>query len=103
VAILRPWEGSEVALSSLGPGDCFGEMALIDFCQRSASVRAEEDAHAIEVPAAALHRLYKTDLEQFALIQMNMGREVTRRLRITDQRLFEAAQGRWADPANPPS
>jgi len=29
-------------------------------------------------------------VEQFALFQMNMGREVCRRLRITDTRLFAA-------------
>lgn len=32
-------------------------------------------------------------LEQFALIQMNMGREVCRRLREADSRLFSARMG----------
>jgi hypothetical protein len=31
--------------------------------------------------------------EQFALIQMNIGREVCRRLRATDERLFKATTG----------
>ena len=35
-----------------------------------------------------LHQVYEQDLKQFALIQMNMGREVTRRLREADNRLF---------------
>jgi hypothetical protein len=32
-------------------------------------------------------------LKQFALIQMNMGREVCRRLREADNRLFSARMG----------
>jgi CRP-like cAMP-binding protein len=63
-------------------------MALIDHCPRSASVRAVEDCSAIQISAANLYRLYAQDLKQFALIQMNMGREVCRRLREADNMLF---------------
>ncbi len=80
-------QGSLV-LSRLGPGDCFGEMALIDLAPRSASVQALEDCSAFEIFAANLHQLYERDLEQFALIQMNMARELNRRLRLIDQRLL---------------
>jgi CRP-like cAMP-binding protein len=64
-------------------------MAVMDLSPRSASVRAVEDCTAIRVSAANLYRLYEQDPKQFALIQMNMGREVTRRLREADDRLFE--------------
>ena len=40
--------------------------------------------------AASLHQVYEQDLKQFTLIQMNMGREVSRRLRDTDNQLFRA-------------
>jgi len=90
VAILKTWKGQEFLLRQLGPGDCFGEMALMDLQVRSASVRAVEDCTAIELSAADLHRLFERDAEQFALIQMNMGREVSRRLRATDEMLFRA-------------
>jgi CRP/FNR family transcriptional regulator, cyclic AMP receptor protein len=43
--------------------------------------------------AANLHRVYEQDLKPFALIQMNMGREVCRRLREADNRLFRARMG----------
>ena len=33
------------------------------------------------------------DLEQFTLLQMNMGREISRRLRLVDQLLFRALMG----------
>ena len=75
-------------LRRLAAGDCFGEMALIDLAPRSASVCASQDCVAIEIGAADLLRLYEKDLEQFVLIQMNLGRELSRRLRDADERLF---------------
>jgi CRP/FNR family transcriptional regulator, cyclic AMP receptor protein len=90
VEVLKRWEGREWSLHELAGGDCFGEMALMDFFPRSASVRAVEDCRAIEISTDALHRLYERDVEQFALIQMNIGREVCRRLRATDELLFRA-------------
>jgi CRP/FNR family cyclic AMP-dependent transcriptional regulator len=93
VVISRQWQGHEFELSQLGPGDCFGEMALMDFNPRSASARAVQDCQALEIRPGALHELFERDCEQFALIQMNMGREVCRRLRATDDLLFAVQAG----------
>jgi CRP/FNR family cyclic AMP-dependent transcriptional regulator len=90
VAILKSWQGREYLLQHRHTGDCFGEVALIDLCPRSASVLAVEDCSAIEVSSTMLYRIYEKDLEQLALIYMNMGREVSRRLREADERLFQA-------------
>jgi len=40
-----------------------------------------------------LYRLGTHDLEQSALIQMNLGREVSRRLRATDELLLRIRMG----------
>ena len=102
VAILRGWQGTEFVLHHLNAGDCFGEMALLDLFPRSASVRAETDCRAIELGCAELYRLFERDTEQFALIQMNIGREVSRRLRVADQHLFRARMGApYVEPATP--
>ena len=93
VAVLKLWSGQEHLLTHLGQGDCFGEMALMDLFPRSASVRAVEDCSALELAASAFYALYEKDLEQFALIQMNLGREVSRRLRVADERLFRLKMG----------
>ena len=93
VSVIKSWQGRDLVLHGLGAGDCFGEMALMDLCPRSASVRADEDCLAIEFAAPDLLRLFERDAEQFALIQMNMGREVCRRLRATDEQLFRAWMG----------
>jgi CRP/FNR family transcriptional regulator, cyclic AMP receptor protein len=89
-AVLKAWCGANYLIQTLRVGDCFGEMAVIDHCQRSASVKAVEDCTAIRISSSDLYRLYGQDLKQFALIQMNMGREVSRRLRRADDRLFSS-------------
>jgi CRP/FNR family cyclic AMP-dependent transcriptional regulator len=88
-AVLKSWGGRDHSLHTLVAGDCFGEMAVMDHCPRSASVRALADCMAIRISAANLYQVYAQDLKQFALIQMNMGREVCRRLREADNRLFD--------------
>jgi len=91
--VIKGWQGHDTELHRLGAGDCFGEMALMDLFPRSASVFAVEDCRAIELSAADLLRLFERDAEQFALIQMNIGREVCRRLRATDERLYRVTMG----------
>jgi CRP-like cAMP-binding protein len=90
-AVLKSWRGQDFLIQTLNEGDCFGEMAVMDHCPRSASVRAVEDCIAIRISAANLYQVYARDLKQFALIQMNMGREVCRRLRDANNRLFGAS------------
>ena len=84
--------GCPVKIRPLTAGDCFGEMSLIDLQPRSASVIAETDCRAMEISLKTLHDLYASDLEQYAIIMMNMGREVSRRLRTVSDRLFELEQ-----------
>lgn len=88
--VIKSWRGEQHVLQVLNAGDCFGEMAVIDHCERSASVCALDDCTAIRISSADLYRLYAYDLKQFTFIQMNMGREVCRRLRDADSRMFSA-------------
>ena len=73
VEVLKSWQGEDHLLQTLTVGDCFGEMAVMDHCPRSASVRAMSDASAIRISSADLYQVYAQDLKQFALIQMNIG------------------------------
>lgn len=93
VAILKSWLGKQYKIRHLGPGDCFGEMALIDLFPRSASVLALQDCTAIALSPGVVHQLAERNLEQFALIQMNMARELCRRLRVADERMFSFRMG----------
>lgn len=87
VAVSRHGPSGDFVIRELGPGDCFGEMALMDLQPRSATVLALDDCQAFEIGPDDLHALFERDAAQFALIQMNMGREVCRRLRATDELL----------------
>jgi CRP-like cAMP-binding protein len=102
VEIVRSWQARELRLCELGAGDCFGEMALLDLGPRSATVRALEPTRAIEIAAADLFALFERDPVQFALIQMNLAREMSRRLRATDEQLFRLWVGADAAAAGPP-
>lgn len=88
IAIIKSDEEHQYLLRRMGEGDCIGEMALFDFMPRSASAYVTESAKMITLTSADLMDIYKLDIEQFALLQMNMGREVTRRLRVADERCF---------------
>lgn len=90
VEVIKTWRGDDYVLRQLAVGDCFGEMALIDLGPRSASVRATRDSAAIEITSRCLRDVARLDLQQYALIHMNMARELSRRLRRADERLFRA-------------
>ena len=77
----------------MGAGDCFGEMALIDLFPRSASALAVERCEALAITPSVLHQIYQHDLEQFTMLQMNLGRELSRRLRRIDDLLFRVSMG----------
>ncbi len=84
-------------IATLGVGDVFGEMELIDMQSRSASVRALEPVAALALSNGDLFRIYESDLPTFALIVLNLAREVSRRLR----RIDELAVRTMAGPGQP--
>jgi CRP/FNR family cyclic AMP-dependent transcriptional regulator len=93
VEIYKSWQSTSKLLRCMNAGDCFGEMSLIDFAPRSASARAVEPCTALQVTPAILHEINRHDLEQFTMLHMNMGREISRRLRHVDDLLFRALMG----------
>jgi CRP/FNR family cyclic AMP-dependent transcriptional regulator len=88
VAIYRTYQGRQYKLRELAEGDCLGEMALIDCKPRSATVIATEPCRAMKISVAQMGALYARNPEQHAMIYMNLAREVCRRLRLADHRLF---------------
>jgi CRP/FNR family transcriptional regulator, cyclic AMP receptor protein len=99
VAICMRRGDTDVELRRLGPGGCFGEVALFDFGPRSASVLALEPCRALEITSGLLREVSRRDLEQFTRLTMNLGRELARRARTAEHRLFEL--GRSWDTAIP--
>jgi CRP/FNR family cyclic AMP-dependent transcriptional regulator len=94
----RGRNGAEFCLAVLKRGDCVGEMSLIDVQARSATVRAIGAATLFILDQSAIAQLYRTDLEVYTLFMLNIAREISRRLRQTDQVLVDlgvAIQGPW--------
>lgn len=88
VQVLKEHDGVEIQLRTFGVGDCVGEIALLAVMPRSASVRAVEECVAIRLTNADLLALYEHDVEQFAMMVLNMAREVSRRLWVANEMLF---------------
>lgn len=93
VDIYKTWHSTSKLLRTMNAGDCFGEMALIDLFPRSAAALAVQTSEALQITPSILQEVYRHDLEQFTMLQMNMGREISRRLRLVDQLLFRALMG----------
>jgi len=77
--------GSEVRVALFGPGDWFGEMAILDVQPRSATVRAVAPTMLLRIGTDDVERLlYRRDVKSYALFVMNIARELSRRLRVAD-------------------
>lgn len=76
--------GRETRVAILGPNDCFGEMSIIDMQPRSATVRALGPARLLKITTEEMDALYRHDLKSYTLIVLNIARDLSRRLRVTD-------------------
>jgi len=88
VAVRRRWGDREILLRRLQAGECFGEMMPLDLNPRSATVQATAPSTALEIGAEQMLRLFEQEPREFALIQMNIARELSRRLRRVYAQLF---------------
>jgi CRP-like cAMP-binding protein len=80
----RSRRGRDMRVAILGPSDWFGEMALIDMQPRSATVRALSPSRLIKMTSEDLDALYRRDVKSYALVVLNVARDLSRRLRVAD-------------------
>lgn len=78
------WSDRSLLLGRVGPGDCFGEISLIDASPRSASVQADTSCTALRISSKGLQKLRLQELEQYVIVLENISREMCRRLRLSD-------------------
>jgi CRP-like cAMP-binding protein len=74
-----------VILATLRSRTFFGEMCVIDPVPRAATVRALSNVKAIEINAATLYHLFKRFPDQYAIVLLNLARDLVRRLRVLDE------------------
>lgn len=72
-------------LATLGPGEFFGEMSLIEPALRSATVRAVERAEMFRLPHFAVANLLQDDPSAMNHILVAIVRALSQRLRQTNQ------------------
>jgi len=77
----------DIELSRFSEGEAFGEMEVLDVMPAIASIKAISDVSVLSMSNKALREIYKMDVKVFALMLMNLARDLCRRLRKTDERL----------------
>jgi CRP/FNR family transcriptional regulator, cyclic AMP receptor protein len=77
-------EKGGVRITTLAAGDTFGEMEFLDVMPAVATIRAIEPATVATVSNQALHELSKKSMRAFAMLVMNLARDLSRRLRRMD-------------------
>lgn len=75
-------------------GECCGEASLMSMHRHTATAVAAVDSEVLALSRHALISLRHEDVDLFALLMMNLARELARRLYLTDQMLLEAAAKR---------
>ncbi len=84
----------DFVISELGEGDSFGEMELLDVQPSAATVRAMGPLSVAAISNRAIHQIYRMDPKAFALMMMNLARDISRRLRRMDEIAAALAKSR---------
>lgn len=81
-------------LAVLGPGEFFGEMALIDQAPRSASISTVEEALLLRLERKTFFTLIRRESELAKKVLWNMLQVLSTRLRTTNQDLAQAREAK---------
>ncbi len=81
--------GNRVGFVRLGPGECFGEMTLVELQPRSAACVVKKKCVTYSLTNLDLWNLYKADNYAYVIILQNICRMLSRRLRKADSRIVD--------------
>ncbi|MGD2067655.1 MAG: GGDEF domain-containing protein [Gemmatimonadota bacterium] len=88
VQVLFPGRSRDFELARLGPGDFFGEMAVLNDKPRSATVRAVEGCRVIVLSKEDLHEILLTTPD----VAVQLLGELSGRLRATDEHIGDLSE-----------
>ncbi|MCX7025377.1 MAG: cyclic nucleotide-binding domain-containing protein [Spirochaetes bacterium] len=74
-----------IRLVEFAEGDAFGEMELLDVMPSAATVKALVHTRVATISNHAIHEIYHLEIRTFALMIMNLARDLSRRLRHMDE------------------
>ncbi|MEZ4407604.1 MAG: Stp1/IreP family PP2C-type Ser/Thr phosphatase [Polyangiales bacterium] len=82
----------DTEIARLGPGEHFGEMALVELAPRSASVVAEEESRLLEIARTDLFKVLRESKDTGIKLLWNIITVLVARLRETSTQLGEARE-----------
>jgi hypothetical protein len=82
--------GKETILATLGPGECFGEIALFDQGPRSADVVANKDSILLKITSEAFDKLRREAPELSAPILFAISKTLAARIRADNKRIKDS-------------
>ena len=85
-------EGKESILATMGAGDCFGEISLLDQGPRSADVVANRDSTLLKLTHAAFERLVREAPALALPFVLALSREAVLRVRHATKRYEDSIQ-----------
>jgi CRP-like cAMP-binding protein len=77
----------ELNLSTFKEGDTFGEMEVLDVMPSVATITALEPTKLMSISNRSLRQIYQNDIKAYALMIMNLARDISRRLRSMDEKV----------------
>ena len=75
-AVLESADGGPTVVNTFGPGDFFGEIALLDEGPRTASVVATEDTDVLILNRPEFHAVMANDAEMGLVISQELARRI---------------------------
>ena len=84
------WKGSTF-IWELPEGSTVGEMEVLDVMPSAATVRAVTRVTALSISNRSLRQIYRCDVKTFSILLMNLARDLSRRLRMADEKMVERA------------
>jgi CRP/FNR family transcriptional regulator, cyclic AMP receptor protein len=90
VAVFKHYQAfNEVRLAVIKKGDFFGEMCILETLPRTATVIAATQCRLYSLSSLDFYHLYEALPKEYAILILNMARDLSRRLRHLDD-LFAA-------------
>lgn len=92
--IKHPGTSKEIVLATMGPGEFFGEMCILECMPRAATVRTLEATELHVLRNGDLLKLFRRWPAQYAILLLNISRDLCRRLRTVHELLSQALVSR---------
>jgi CRP-like cAMP-binding protein len=83
VAVIK----GDLLLCELTEGNTFGEMEVLDVMPSTATTKALTNVTVMTMSNRALREIYHEDIKSFALLLMNLARDLSRRIRYANKKV----------------